>query len=66
MEKLDISDNEIDDSEFALIVPLLTSLKYLDISGNSITKIPNSIKLMDKLEDLDISYNKIENMYPIV
>lgn len=66
MEKLDISDNEIDDSEFALIVPLLTSLKYLDISGNSITNIPDSIKLMDKLEDLDISYNNIENMYPIV
>jgi len=61
LQKLDLSNNSITDLEN---ITIFQNLKFLQVSGNSISKIPTNIKNLKNLEYLYLGNNKLETINP--
>uniref|UniRef100_A0A915DNJ0 Uncharacterized protein n=1 Tax=Ditylenchus dipsaci TaxID=166011 RepID=A0A915DNJ0_9BILA len=58
IDELDLSNNDLESVDFG--IHQLKYLKRLDLMHNKITSIPeHTFKFSDKLEELDLSYNRI-------
>lgn len=59
--RLDLSNNRLTQAPQSQIGQLV-NLKYLDLSGNSLTGLPAELGRLDKLEVLDVSNNKLTGL----
>eukprot|EP00761_Pharyngomonas_kirbyi_P001845 gb/GECH01001849.1/.p1 GENE.gb/GECH01001849.1/~~gb/GECH01001849.1/.p1 ORF type:complete len:711 (+),score=175.60 gb/GECH01001849.1/:1-2133(+) len=73
LKKLDLAFNELEDVQYGLAtrlsqflgsgnIPLLTSLRHLNISFNNLTGFPTRLYEFRRLEHLDISANAIDKI----
>nr|VDD13231.1 unnamed protein product [Brassica oleracea] len=63
---LDLSGNSISPASFDTNLHIPTNLEVLFLSGCGITKFPNVLKILEKLEVIGMSNNRIKGKVPMV